>query len=270
MLDTQTATVNGNGIYTTPAGFVPSAVGTYLWSAAYSGDSNNNPVSAPGLSTTAFAGSNGLFPQVGVTLDSAGNVYGTTLGGGANNVGTIFELAKGSSTITVLASSTVLMERLPLLPSSWTPPATSTAARRSEALSATAPFFELAKGSSTITVLASFNSIDGASPSGPLVMDADGNLYGTTKLLGANGVGTIWEVPSGSNTITVLASMIGTDGQPEAIGGLVMDGDDNLYGTAVDGGTDSEGSLFELAKGSNTISVLASFNGSNGIGPFGD
>ena len=127
----------------------------------------------------------------------------------------------------------------------------------------------MAKGSSTLTVLASFNSTDGASPSGPLVLDADGNLYGTTKVLGANGVGTIWEVPSGSNTITVLAPMIGTDGQPEAIGGLVMDGAGNLYGTAVDGGTDSEGSIFELSKGSNTISVLASFNGSNGIGPFG-
>ena len=74
-------------------------------------------------------------------------------------------------------------------------------------------------------------------------MDADGNLYGTTKLLGANGVGTIWEVPSGSNSITVLAPMIGTDGHPEAIGGLVMDGDGNLYGAAVDGGTDSEGSV---------------------------
>ena len=36
----------GNGTYTTPTGFVPTATGTYQWVAAYSGDSNNNPASS--------------------------------------------------------------------------------------------------------------------------------------------------------------------------------------------------------------------------------
>ena len=81
MLDTETATVNGNGTYTTPNGFVPTAIGTYLWSATYSGDSNNNPVSAPGLSTTAFAGSNGQFPRVGVILGQRGECLRHDVGG---------------------------------------------------------------------------------------------------------------------------------------------------------------------------------------------
>ena len=41
--DDETVNVNGNGAYTTPAGFTPSQAGTYWWTASYSGDANNNP-----------------------------------------------------------------------------------------------------------------------------------------------------------------------------------------------------------------------------------
>src|SRR5262245_35256719 len=48
-VDTETVTVNGNGIYTTPAGFTLPATGTvtgtYQWNARYSGDANNNAAS---------------------------------------------------------------------------------------------------------------------------------------------------------------------------------------------------------------------------------
>ena len=44
VVDTEMATVNGNGTYDTPTGFAPTAVGTYEWTASYSGDANNNPV----------------------------------------------------------------------------------------------------------------------------------------------------------------------------------------------------------------------------------
>ena len=48
-VDTETVTVNGNGIYTTPTGFslptTSTATGTYQWNATYSGDTNNNVAS---------------------------------------------------------------------------------------------------------------------------------------------------------------------------------------------------------------------------------
>jgi hypothetical protein len=42
-VDTETVAVTGNGSYTTPVGATPSQVGTYWWTASYSGDANNNP-----------------------------------------------------------------------------------------------------------------------------------------------------------------------------------------------------------------------------------
>jgi hypothetical protein len=47
VVDTETVTVNGNGTYTTPHGFVPTVAGTFQWVAAYSGDDNNAAVSSP-------------------------------------------------------------------------------------------------------------------------------------------------------------------------------------------------------------------------------
>jgi Hint domain-containing protein len=41
VVDTETVLVFGNGLYSTPTGFMPTAAGTYQWNAAYSGDDNN-------------------------------------------------------------------------------------------------------------------------------------------------------------------------------------------------------------------------------------
>jgi uncharacterized repeat protein (TIGR03803 family) len=52
----------------------------------------------------SFNGSNGSSPPGGLLMDTSGNLYGTTTGGGAYGNGTVFGLAPGSSTITTLAS----------------------------------------------------------------------------------------------------------------------------------------------------------------------
>lgn len=41
-----------------------------------------------------FSGPDGLYPYSGVTLDRAGNLYGTTYGGGANQAGTVYQLKR--------------------------------------------------------------------------------------------------------------------------------------------------------------------------------
>jgi uncharacterized repeat protein (TIGR03803 family) len=99
-----------------------------------------------------------------------------------------------------------------------------------------------------------------------VIMDASGNLYGTTFAGGAHGVGTVYElVPRGGRwTEKVLHSFSdnGKDGyQPYA--GLTSDMSGNLYGTTYFGGTHGYGTVFELSPktGGWTETILYSFNG---------
>ena len=45
VVHTESVTVSGNGMYSTPTGYVPTVAGTYQWVAAYAGDGNNNATS---------------------------------------------------------------------------------------------------------------------------------------------------------------------------------------------------------------------------------
>ena len=109
VVDTETATVHGDGTYVTPNGFLPTAGGTYEWAVHYSGDANNNPASGDSatasLLTLATLGANfGGSTYAGLVMDAAGNLYGVNEDGGRGGEGDIFEVVRGSGTATVLAS----------------------------------------------------------------------------------------------------------------------------------------------------------------------
>jgi uncharacterized repeat protein (TIGR03803 family) len=220
------------------------------------------------LSTLAsFNGTNGTGPTAALIMDSSGNLYGTANGGGASNDGTVFELAHGSGKITTLASFDGTDGADPYGALVMDKSGNLYGATFEGGASNDGPVFELPHGSSKITTLASFDGTDGANPHAALIMDSSGNLYGTTTEGGASDDGVLFELAHGSRTITALASFNGTDGE-WPWGGLIMDGNGDLYGTAVMGGASGEGTVFELAKGSGKITALASFNGTDGANPY--
>jgi uncharacterized repeat protein (TIGR03803 family) len=109
------------------------------------------------------------------------------------------------------------------------------------------------------TVLHSFcserNCADGASPQAGLIIDAAGNLYGTTFLGGAHSGGTVFELSFDAATQkwaeTVLHSFCPSKTPDCADGGgpaavLLMDGAGKLYGTTEYGGAHKDGTAFEL------------------------
>jgi uncharacterized repeat protein (TIGR03803 family) len=111
---------------------------------------------------------------------------------------------------------------------------------------------------------------DGSYPLGRLIVDTQGNLYGTTSGDGgsdAGGDGTVFELaPDG--TETVLWSFTGADGSgPQA--GLIMDKKGKLYGTTVLGGAHNAGTVFKVAPNGTKKKVLHSFNGADGFAPLG-
>lgn len=134
----------------------------------------------------------------------------------------------------------------------------------------------------TETILYSFAerfSGDAAIPSSELIMDNQGNLYGTALLGGANDVGAVYElsppvVAGGPWTEKVLFSFSGTDGS-SPFGRLLLDANGTLYGTASGGGAGEAGAVFQLAPPAApgdpwTETVLYGFSGgADGSSPEG-
>jgi uncharacterized repeat protein (TIGR03803 family) len=258
------------------------------------------------LSSTVDAGA-------GITIDSSGNLYGTTWSGGSDNDGTVWELAKGSSVVVTVYSFTggpdgevaeaikidssgnlygtteeggahgqgTVFEFDPSIKlysfNGAVDPLVGIAVDGNGNLYGTADaggsdndgsVWELAKGSSTASTLYSFSS---AVAPGEITIDSAGNLYGTTNYGGA-GFGSVWELAQGSSTITTLYSFTDWGDGGDPLGGITVDSSGNLYGTTGNGGANTDGTIWELAKGSSTVTILYSFGGNGfggGVGPTG-
>jgi len=107
-----------------------------------------------------------------------------------------------------------------------------------------------------------------------VTFDSSGNLYGTSGNslipvgMGEYGFGQIFKINAGSTTLTTFASFDRNNGAYPTFGGVIFDTDGNLYGaTSYGGANHSAGTVYEVAAGSNAITLLASFGGSNGAGP---
>jgi uncharacterized repeat protein (TIGR03803 family) len=219
----------------------------------------------------------GSFPLGGVIRDAAGNLYGTTNGGGTSNLGTVFQLDR--------AGNETVLHSFAGGPTDGAHPYFGSLVRDEAGnLYGTTLVGGGGAGDGTVfrldaagnmTLLHKFTGgTDGSAPiAASLVRDAAGNLYGTTRRGGdpscAHGCGTVFRV-SPDGTETVLNRFAGgTDGaNPES--GLIQDAAGNLYGTTYRGGAFRRGTVFKLdANGVET--VLHSFAGNrrDGVCPRG-
>jgi uncharacterized repeat protein (TIGR03803 family) len=265
---TTLASFNGNGADgAAPGGVALDAAGN-LYGVANQGGANGfgtvfELASGTHAITTlaSFNGTNGEDPEPCVTLDAAGNLYGTTLYGGAthsqSNSGynTVFEVAKGSNAITALTS--FANQTSPIAGLTLGPDGNLYGTTEGGGAGGTGMMFEVADSSGTVTPLASFDQNDGVDPFSPLTMDAAGDLFGTTANGGAFNDGTVFEIAKGSGAVTVLAVFNGANGSGPG-DGLMLDAAGNIFGTTRYGGSNGSGTVFELAAGSGTITTLAS------------
>jgi uncharacterized repeat protein (TIGR03803 family) len=221
------------------------------------------------VALTPFNNTNGTAPVPNGPLleDSSGNLFGTTLQGGLNGDGTVFELAHGSNTLTTLATFDNANGKFPFGGLIEDGVGDLFGTTEFGGANGDGTVFEVAHGSNTITTIASFtNGADGGQPTTGLVADSSFDLFGTTTKGGSNHLGTVFEIPNnGTDTIFTLASFstrIGT-----ASGNLVQDSNGNFFGTTGSGGANNAGTVFELPQGSTTLKALASFDANNGASP---
>ena len=199
-------------------------------------------------------------PSSGLTMDSAGNLYGTTANGGSGNFGVAFRLSpsiNGSYSESILfhfggsgsarsPAGGLVLDNLGNLYGTAESPYFGVVFKLAPAVD----------GSYTQSLLHSFDgsSADGGVPTGSLIMDKLGNLYGTTQEGGAGGGGMVFKLSpaaGGDFTEAILYNFrTGTDGgNPKA--GLIFDNAGNLYGTTAYGGSDVDegldtGTVFEI------------------------
>ena len=150
------------------------------------------------------AGSDGYNPDAAVVFDSAGNLYGTTNAGGANNYGTVFELspnAGGNWTETVIHDFYSIPGVDGIYPESagLTFDASGNLYGTAAAGGANANgiVYKLTPGSGggwTETVVFAFNGTDGNQPVSGVTLDRINNIYGSTEYGGTNFGGTAFKI----------------------------------------------------------------------------
>ncbi len=113
--------------------------------------------------------------------------------------------------------------------------------------------------SGSLTTLHTFDSTDGASPTGGVMFASDGNLYGTTNQGGSATTGSVFKVSTGGS-FTSLYSFTGTSEDGGApVGKLVQAGDGNLYGVTYSAGANGCGAIYQMTT-SGTFTSLYNFN----------
>jgi uncharacterized repeat protein (TIGR03803 family) len=82
-------------------------------------------------------------------------------------------------------------------------------------------------------------------------------------------MGTVWELPNGSNTVQALAAFQGPNGASPDHNGVTLDAAGNLFGATLRGGTIGFGTVWEIPHDTHTLQTLALFDGTNELHPFG-
>jgi uncharacterized repeat protein (TIGR03803 family) len=240
----------------------------------FTGDYSSNPGGTPGSIYEVVAGSHTITTlhsftsadgrgPYGTPVLANGVLYGAFQLGGAGDAGTtggFFQYSLNSATFSVLGrmkfSNGIVPERGLTRDAGGNFFGTTS----SGGTFGLGTVYEVPADLSSIITVASFNGTNGANPYGRPVFDSAGNMYGTTFAGGSQNLGVVWKIPAGTTTIQTVASFAGgTAAGGTSYAGLAIDSSGNMFGTTAAGGASNEGTVFEIAAGTTTITTLDSF-----------
>jgi uncharacterized repeat protein (TIGR03803 family) len=215
---------------------------------------------------SSFTTQNGTIPFASLTADGGEVFYGTTISDADNMYGGVYKFSSATGVISLRDSFTPSLGTVPY--------ASLTAAGGGVYLGTTysggtddqGGVYSFDSGTGTIRLLDSFTGTNGAYPFASLIAAGGGLFYGTTHSGGASDLGGVFAFDSGTERITLLDSFTGTNGA-NPLAALTPAGGDLYYGTVGHGGTLDMGGIYAFDSLSGTISLKASFTGSDGAVP---
>ncbi len=235
------------------------------------GDSVNNPpgtvykISPQSTLTTlhSFSGPDGANPGKEAIVGADGNLYGTTLFGGASDAGTVYTISS-AGTFTLLYSFTggddgaypkaQLVQGLDGNFYGTTLNGGGKAGLKWCGTIGCGTVFKITP-QGTLTTLHDFSGDPEPAIPGSLTLGTDGNFYGTSQAGGTNHEGTVYTItPQG--TVTTLYQFDVLDGN-QPLGGLTLAGDGSYYGTTSAGGTHDQGTVFRVVVDTNCTVTLS-------------
>lgn len=213
----------------------------------------------------ANGSSDGAYPTGGLTLASDGNFYGTTQQGGTNSQGVVFKLTQ-TGTITILHNFNSFLDGAfpwgpPILASDGNLYGTTSGGGKS----GNGILYQITP-SGTFTTISNFDVLHGFAPLASPTQGTDGYLYIPVSEGGSYYCGTVVKM-------TTAGAMSGSYSFPCGAGGafpigpLVQASDGNFYSTTQDGGTNGEGTIYQITP-SLVATVLHSFGAIFGDGTY--
>ncbi len=230
------------------------------------GGATANPGAPVALGT--FDAANGSYPNERLIADAAGNLYGVAAYGGTNDAGMVFKIVGGA---TANPGALVTLGRFNIANGKW-PSAGLTIDAAGNLYGTTrsggsnqyaGTIFKIPGGAtanpSPLTTVYNFGGPDGDEPRGELLVDAAGNLFGTTEDGGSDDSGTVFKFDPKTGALTTVWEFIGSENGFAPVSGLIADAAGNLYGTTAGDSSYGGGTVFKLSDvGFVTATPLAS------------
>jgi uncharacterized repeat protein (TIGR03803 family) len=196
------------------------------------------------VSVAAFTGSNGEIPSGNLVADAAGDIFGATAGGGKYDDGTIFEWIEATHDLKTLASLQGVAPNTHVT-LSLGPSGNVYGIAVSNNTDGSTFAFQLNPTTGAIRDLA--QGMQG------ILFDTSGNIFGENSGGPDNEI-EITELPADSLALKAVAEVPAQQG-PSGLGGvagkapsgLIHDANGNLFGTTSEGGTNNEGTVFEVS-----------------------
>jgi uncharacterized repeat protein (TIGR03803 family) len=228
------------------------------------------PTSGGEIVLHSFTGgsADGANPRAGLTLDTQGNLYGTTW-----SYPLVFKLDTAGNE-TIIGMATGADPSGVVLDSQGNLYGTTEEGGANNGQEDGTVFKLDQSGDATILHTFRTGHTDGTIPRGGVVFDSQGNLYGTTTTGGSvqpngtGGDGTVFKlVAADADAEDQLASFTGTPTGAKPYAGVVLDSHGNIYGTTYDGGTYGFGTVFKLDTSGN-LTALYSFGSISNDGKY--